>query len=320
MAPYITPGNKFLYQPKSKQRGHDCFDQEQFKRRSRLARFASQAAEMILTNALAESGVEHALSHIRRRFGGEEREGGDDLLWTVEGRIVEQVLAWQPSIREKSFFLQQVEDHIDAWPQSRRVQRLREISAAQQYPLVTISGGAAVGKSSLARWFLLNHIGLFRLVPSYTSRSARRDQFPGEYAACDMDPMEFYGRKEEFLWIVQAHGHLYGTLKSDVVKALGNRCVFHVMILTIEGVRILREYADCSRILSVYLQSPGEQIVSGRLRRRGGKSTEEERDLRLRECGSWDEEAARSGLFHMLPTAGLTERQVREAFLDLLLV
>src|SRR3989344_6693532 len=125
MAPYITPGNKFLYQPKSKQRGHDCFDQEQFKRRSRLARFASQAAEMILTNALAESGVEHALSYIQRRFGGEEREGGDDLLWIVEGEIVEQVLAWQPSRREKSFFLQQVEDHIDAWPQSWRGQRLR---------------------------------------------------------------------------------------------------------------------------------------------------------------------------------------------------
>lgn len=179
--------------------------------------------------------------------------------------------------------------------------------------IVTITGPSGVGKTSVAKKLLELKSGS-RLVISLTTRNSRTSDLPGEYR-CNVAPEDF-SASEKFLWVVQAHGNTYGTLKSSVDEALALNQL-SLMLLVPEAIKILREYADAQdkrNALSFYILSPSERELRRRMEARGENA--EFVAKRIADCKKWDGEAKRSNIPYIFlsneePEVGI-EKAARE--------
>lgn len=160
--------------------------------------------------------------------------------------------------------------------------------------ILTLTGASGVGKSTIVRKFLGgNREG--KLIRSFTTRLPRDSDIPGEYEY-NLSP-DVFKDKERFLWVVQAHGNMYGTTKDSVREALLSE-VPHLMILTPDAVPLLRVAADevggMDGIVSFYVISPDEEELRRRLRERGDADPLIEK--RINDCKRWDSEALASDI------------------------
>lgn len=168
-------------------------------------------------------------------------------------------------------------------------------------PLIcTITGASGVGKTTLLKSILVTMPNA-RLVPSYTSRSSRPSDLPDEYIY-DVSGEEFDRRKRDFLWVFEAHGNFYGTLRDDVLGLFAsgsNQTCPRFMILTPEAAMILhgilgqfknKDYN--SRVVSFFSLSPGEDELHRRLVARG--DSEDPARQRVFDCCVWDSLALES--------------------------
>ena len=159
--------------------------------------------------------------------------------------------------------------------------------------IVSISGPSASGKTTIAR-AVLTTFPKARILGSVTTRAPRPSDIPGEYRyvlGAEFDRLE---KKGAFLWSVAVHGNRYGTTKDAIERALKEPLM--VAILTIPATETLAAYLKSmlmdDKLFSLYLRIADEALVRERLTRRG--DSEEDILIRIKECRSWNEDAASS--------------------------
>lgn len=165
--------------------------------------------------------------------------------------------------------------------------------------IVTITGSSGAGKTTtFAR--LLDVYPEAKLIKSFTSRGPRDTDLPGEYEY-NMPRAAFELRKDEFIWVLEAHGNFYGTTKKSIADAFNpvSPRPTWLMVLVPEAVKLLREYLPTINVrlhdlLSFYLLAPAEDELRKRLSVRGDDKATIQR--RIKDCKKWDEDAMRSDI------------------------
>jgi guanylate kinase len=168
--------------------------------------------------------------------------------------------------------------------------------------ICTITGSSGVGKSTIVRK-LFSKRSYLRLVKSFTTRMPRESDLFGEYE-CNVPRENFEANKNWLLWVVEAHGNLYGT-RRDSIEEMFTPPIFgnpspKFMILTPSAVERLRQYVSTlvkdpeDRVASFYILSPREKELKRRLVARGEDKVSIRK--RIKDCRKWDDEALASGL------------------------
>lgn len=174
---------------------------------------------------------------------------------------------------------------------------LPDYTKAPPPAILTITGASGVGKTTIVGKFLEARPSA-RLITSFTTRSQRESDLPGEYEY-NVPREKFERNRDEFLWIVSAHGNTYGTSKESIAVALRSSRSLRLMLLVPDGVQLLRkhlsQFKDYERLIkSFYVLSPGQQELRNRLNCRG--ENENVIPHRLEDCRAWDETAVQSDI------------------------
>lgn len=159
-----------------------------------------------------------------------------------------------------------------------------------QSKILTLTGASGAGKTAIIRAFLKQNPES-KLITSFTTRSPRDSDIPGEY---DYNlPLEFFEERDKFLWVIRAHGNTYGTTKESVRAALSSDVV-HLMILTPEAIPLLlaaiAEFGGTDNALApFYVLSPKTSELERRLYAKYSFVKK-----RISDCQKWDREALAS--------------------------
>jgi guanylate kinase len=139
------------------------------------------------------------------------------------------------------------------------------------FPLI-LSSPSGGGKTTIARLLLdrRNDVGYS---VSCTTRSPR----PGEQEGRDyyfLDRNEFLARRAsgDFAECAEVHGNLYGTLKSEISRVLGQG-KHVVMDIDVQGARQLREAFP--KTVTVFVLPPSGEVLLSRLRARKTESPQQ---------------------------------------------
>src|SRR3989344_2533403 len=195
---------------------------------------------------------------------------------------------------------------------------LQDYPASMQFKIFTLTGASGAGKSTLARAFLKQNPSS-RLITSFTTRSPRESDMPGEYG-CNL-PLEFFKDKDRFLWVVKAHGNVYGTTKDSIREAFFSGAP-HLMILTPETIPLLRTAAAewdsiNSVVASFYVLSPEEKKLKQRLYVRG--ETAHFVEQRINDCKKWDKEALATDIPYLFLSNNEPDTGIQNAVQQMLL-
>jgi guanylate kinase len=159
------------------------------------------------------------------------------------------------------------------WVKEFTLRGLRHLHIAINI-MASPSGG---GKSTIAK-FLLNKYGDFRFSVSATTRNMRPGEVNGKQYYF-MSKEEFKDRlsKGEFVEHEEIFGNFYGTLHSEIGKAIENG-EFLIFDIDVKGALSLRKaYPD--ETLLLFIAPPSMEVLESRLRSR---STETEEQIQTR--------------------------------------
>jgi len=168
--------------------------------------------------------------------------------------------------------------------------------------LVTITGASGVGKTTLMRWLMRMHDGVKPLL-STTTRKPRESDIEGEYEYITDHLFQMMERIEAFLWAVEVHGNHYGTRIKIVRASLHPR--FNIIAPLVHSAVVklhayAKEHGFARQLRSLYILSPGPQILKNRLEGRESHARPEDVSRRLEECIPWDEEAQNSSVPYLM--------------------
>ncbi len=163
--------------------------------------------------------------------------------------------------------------------------------------ILTLTGASGAGKSTIAKGLLAKDRNIV-LLTSYTTRPQRETDLPNEYAYLSQEEFAQMEKRGDFLWYVCVRGFSYGTTKASVENALNDDERIHVMILLVEKVGVLRNYAQGlargGRVCSFYILSPSQATIRERLR--AGGDDEVTIEKRIKGCLDWDKKAKESAV------------------------
>ena len=163
--------------------------------------------------------------------------------------------------------------------------------------ILTITGPSGVGKTTLMH-NLLKSLPDAKPLISYTTRTARPTDEPGEYAYISQEEFEAMEKAGEFLWTASAYVNRYGTRKSDIDAALADATALFMPVLVLSAVKTLHEYVNkvgrIQNLRSMYIRIEDEAELRARFKERGDKP--EEAEARIIECRNWNEEAKNLGV------------------------
>jgi guanylate kinase len=179
--------------------------------------------------------------------------------------------------------------------------------------ILTLTGASGAGKSTLAK-ALIRLLHSAELSPGCTTRAMRFGETPADVHHLSQDEFSEMRERGEFQWAVEVHGVWYGTLRRVVAEGLGARAHHLLFALTSDVLPILRDFAEQSgrreEVFSIYVLSPGPEVLRERLATRGSDIETIER--RLRDCENWDAAARSSDLYDLLvPGEGDVEQNAR---------
>jgi guanylate kinase len=169
--------------------------------------------------------------------------------------------------------------------------------------ILTLTGASGAGKSTLAK-ALVRLLPSAELSPGCTTRPARPSETYADVHHLTLEQFSEMRQRGDFLWAVEVHGHLYGTLRSTVVAGLTDRDHWLLLVLTSDVLQILRDFAcKCGHIeavQSVYVLSPDPSVLRIRLSAR--ETNREAIERRLADCLAWDRAARTTDLYDLLVT------------------
>ena len=233
---------------------------------------------------------------------------------------IEAGLVWGDCARKTGVYLDQGNSKGMRQGIERAIQenRLVEYRTLNSIKIVTITGSSGAGKTSIIKRLLAQN-SLFKLVTSFTTRTARPSDLPGEYQ-CEVfaKTFEAWNKENKFLWLVSVHNNSYGTLKESVDAALISSAISFMPIVP-DVIQPLRDYADTKltgRVLSFYILSPPEEELRRRLKLRGEDDATIEK--RVSDCKQWDEAARNSGIPYIFITNNELDHGVGKAALEIL--
>lgn len=161
--------------------------------------------------------------------------------------------------------------------------------------ILSLTGPSGVGKTTLLHHLLRALPGSGPLI-SYTTRTRRQGDEPGEYRYVGEEEFEAMHARGEFLWVARPHGKKYATREEDIGRALAGGV--YMPILLIDAAKQLRAYAaqagKADAMRSLYIRLEDEAELRRRFAKRGDSL--EAAEARIAECRSWNQEAASSGV------------------------
>lgn len=177
--------------------------------------------------------------------------------------------------------------------------------------IVTITGASGAGKTSYARELL--RLPGWELVRSWTTRPPREKDLPNEYRHLTREEFDAYEftQVSGFLWVVEHHGHKYGTWYRGVMNGLASARP-RLMLVDPWAVRKLRDLDVSGRgMIHFYALSPDEAVLRQRLQKRVARDgiSVDEIERRVVECRTWDAEALASDIPYVFVAAELSIQQ-----------
>ncbi len=169
--------------------------------------------------------------------------------------------------------------------------------------LVTITGPSGVGKTTIMRRLIKVNRSRMPL-KSTTTRKPRSSDVEGEYEYITEKLFRMIERMNRFLWTVNVHGNCYGTREAIVRTALVPRFqiiapIVHSAVIKLHA--FAQEHNATDQLRSVYILSPGPEILRERLEGREKHPRTNDINRRIEECLPWDEEAQNSAVpYHFL--------------------
>ena len=153
--------------------------------------------------------------------------------------------------------------------------------------LLVVSGPSGSGKTTLCR--RLKESGEVRYSISCTTRPPRSGEVDGrDYHFLNREEFERRLQTGDFLEHAEVHGHLYGSLKSEVLGHL-KAGTDVVMDIDVQGAEQIRNCADPDirqASVDLFVMPPGEEELRARLSGRGTDSAE---TITLRMSNALDE-------------------------------
>src|SRR5512133_1400508 len=138
--------------------------------------------------------------------------------------------------------------------------------------ILTISGASGTGKTTIAR-ALLEHLPNAKFLHSYTTRSPRQTDIPGEFTYLDRQTFESMRQTDEFIWAADFGETSMGTRVSDLDKALKDRHKLWITVLIPDVLPRLFAYAKQinkeNAIQSIFIKSECEDDLRDRMLKRG---------------------------------------------------
>lgn len=158
--------------------------------------------------------------------------------------------------------------------------------------ILTISGASGSGKTTIAR-ALLGYLPNAKFLHSYTTRSPRPTDIPGEFTYLDRPTFESMRQTDEFIWAADFGETSVGTRVSDLDKALKDKNKLWITVLIPDVLPRLFAYAKQIKkensIRSIYIKSECDEILRDRMLKRGDAESQVEERLKL--CRTFDDEA-----------------------------
>lgn len=158
--------------------------------------------------------------------------------------------------------------------------------------ILTISGASGAGKTTIAR-ALLEHLNNAKFLHSYTTRSPRHTDIPGEFTYLNRETFESMRQTDEFIWAADFGETSMGTRKNHLEDALRDRNKLWITILIPDVLPRLYAFAKQigkqDAVQSIYIKSESDEILRSRMMKRGDSESQIEERLSL--CRRFDDEA-----------------------------
>lgn len=162
--------------------------------------------------------------------------------------------------------------------------------------LLSLTGPSGTGKTTLAGAVIKSIPGA-KMVPSYTTRSPRPNDLPGEYCYITKTAYGRMYRSDKFLWAAEHGGNCYGTTPGSIRDIFKSEDTLGIMILVPAVIPLLRQFLkEIGRggpYLPVFVIPPPREVLEKRLKARGDLMKDIQ--LRLDEAEGWLKKAIVSG-------------------------
>ena len=160
--------------------------------------------------------------------------------------------------------------------------------------IFVLSGPSGAGKGTV-RKRLFQEIPMLKYSISCTTRQPRPGEVDGvDYRFIDETRFRAFIREEALLEWADVHGHLYGTLCSDVERECS---AGYDIVLEIDVQGAMQVRNKCTRCILIFLSPPSLEALEQRLRLRG---TESEENVRIRLRNANDEMNLASGYDYLV--------------------
>lgn len=178
--------------------------------------------------------------------------------------------------------------------------------------IFVLSGPSGAGKGTV-RKRLFQEIPMLKYSISCTTRQPRPGEVDGvDYRFIDETRFRAFIREEAFLEWADVHGHLYGTLCSDVERECS---AGYDIVLEIDVQGAMQVRKKCTRCILIFLSPPSLEALEQRLRLRG---TESEENVRIRLRNANDEMNLASGYDYLVINDSVEDavHRIREIILS----
>ena len=178
--------------------------------------------------------------------------------------------------------------------------------------IFVLSGPSGAGKGTV-RKRLFQEIPMLKYSISCTTRQPRPGEVDGvDYRFIDETRFRAFIREEAFLEWADVHGHLYGTLCSDVERECS---AGYDIVLEIDVQGAMQVRNKCTRCILIFLSPPSLEALEQRLRLRG---TENEENVRIRLRNANDEMNLASGYDYLVINDSVEDavHRIREIILS----
>jgi guanylate kinase len=173
--------------------------------------------------------------------------------------------------------------------------------------ILTMIGQSGSGKST--QMAELVKVDLFRVLPSTTTRSPRPTDLPQEYRYKSPEEFEELLQTGRLMWNFPAgNQHRYGEDVQDVREALTDPDHIYTNALIPEAAKILTEKYGSGVIKTLFIPSPGDEILLSRMIQRGDSPEKAMERIQIESGQNWLDQAVAIDGIHIVSSQTIADR------------